>query len=397
MSSSDQPLQVVVAGGGVAAIEVLLALRDLAGERVDVTLVSADEEFEYRPLQIAEPFSLDRAQNYSLRDIAKDQNARFIHDRVVEASPSAHTVHLKTGLDLPYDALVIAIGAKADAAFEHAITITLDEREEALHGLLEDLEKGFLRRVAFIVPPDSTWVLPLYEVALMTAREIWSQGVEDVELTFITPEERPLGLFGTHASSAVANLLDEAGIKFEGSSYAEVERDVVLLRPHDRRIEVDRVVALPSLRGQTLTGIPCEQRGFIPTDAYGRVTDVDDIFAAGDNTSFPIKQGGLATQQADAVASVIAEKAGAPVQAAPFEPILRGMLLTGGQDRFMRQEAGGGAGEGEFAVRPLWWPPNKIVGRYITAYLYRLDEAEVLTSVPTEHIFVEEKLDLPPS
>ena len=60
---------------------------------------------------------------------------------------------------------------------------------------------------------------------------------------------------------------------------------------------------------------------------------MDGVFAAGDATTFPIKQGGLAAQQADAVAEMVACAAGADIRPQPFRPILRGTLLTGAAAR----------------------------------------------------------------
>ena len=48
--------QVVIVGGGVAALEALIALRALVGDLVAVTLVSQDEWFVDRPATVAEPF-----------------------------------------------------------------------------------------------------------------------------------------------------------------------------------------------------------------------------------------------------------------------------------------------------------------------------------------------------
>ena len=81
-------------------------------------------------------------------------------------------------------------------------------------------------------------------------------------------------------------------------------------------------------------------------------------------TQFPLKQGGIATQQADAAATAIAARAGAPVEPTPFRPVLRGLLLTG----MVRAEAGTRPG---LDIEPLWWPPAKIVGRYLAPFLAR--------------------------
>ena len=102
---------------------------------------------------------------------------------------------------------------------------------------------------------------------------------------------------------------------------------------------------------------------------------VPDVYAAGDITAFPVKQGGIACQQADAAAAHIAARAGAPVKPEPFAPVLRGMLLTERTAHFMRREARGAGDASQVAGRALWWPPAKIAGRELAGYLEGLDEA----------------------
>jgi sulfide:quinone oxidoreductase len=129
-------------------------------------------------------------------------------------------------------------------------------------------------------------------------------------------------------------------------------------------------VTLPRLEGQPIEGVPRDASGFVPVDEFGRVRLLAGVFAAGDITAFPIKQGGIAAQAADAAAETIAAEAGAPVSARPFRPVLRGLLLTGATPRFMRAELVGGRGDSSVvSSEPLWWPPGKIVGRYLAPVL----------------------------
>jgi sulfide:quinone oxidoreductase len=109
--------------------------------------------------------------------------------------------------------------------------------------------------------------------------------------------------------------------------------------------------------------------GFIPTDAHGRVLGVENVYAAGDGTAFPVKQGGLAAQQADAAAAAIAAAAGVEIDPAPFAPVLRGMLLTGAEPHYLRHDLTRAEAESETADRPLWWPASKIAARTLTPYL----------------------------
>ena len=167
---------------------------------------------------------------------------------------------------------------------------------------------------------------------------------------------------------------------------AEILRGRKLLLAGGAELFVDRVITLPVLEGPRLPGLPHDPHGFIPVDKFGRVAGVEHVYAAGDVTTFPLKQGGLAAQQADAVAETIAAEAGAVTIPTPFRPVLRGLLLTGGAPLYLRAEPQRLHHEATVAIeapsthRPsrdasaaagqaLWWPPAKIAGRYMAPYL----------------------------
>src|SRR6476620_2247795 len=181
------PSHVVIAGGGVAALETLMALRDLAGDRVAITLIAPATTSTYRPMKLVEPFYLGHAREYQLADIARDHGARFIHDSIAEVEPEQKVVRCGTGVHVAYYHLVLATGAKAVPAFREALTFGEDPAERRLHGLLADLEQGYVHSVAFVVPGEATWTLPLYEVALMTARQAWGMGMDRIRFTVVTP------------------------------------------------------------------------------------------------------------------------------------------------------------------------------------------------------------------
>jgi sulfide:quinone oxidoreductase len=387
------PARVVIAGGGVAALETLIALGELARDRVEITLVAPNATFGYRPMTVAEPFGKGHAHSYDLAAIAEPFGARVVQDTVAEVAGPEQAIRTGTGTVIPYDHLVLATGARATSAYAHAITFGEDREEEALHGLLQDAEDGYVKCVAFVVPDGSTWSLPLYELALMTARQTWSMGADWLKLIFVTPESRPLAIFGGAASDTVEELLGSAGIEFVGSAYTTVERGHLVVDPGGRRIDANRVITLPRLQGLRIPGVPTDPEGFVPVDPHGRVTGLAGVYAAGDGTSFPIKQGGLATQQADAVAESIAAAAGAPVEPEPFRPILRGMLLTGGDQRFLRGAVAGGGGEARIASHALWWPPSKIAGRYLAPFLFHRDDLEAVERIRGDHLQVEAELD----
>jgi sulfide:quinone oxidoreductase len=117
-------------------------------------------------------------------------------------------------------------------------------------------------------------------------------------------------------------------------------------------------------------GLETDERGFIVVDGHGLAAE--RVWAAGDAVAFPIKQGGLAAQQADAAAGSVAPAAGAGIEPRPFHPVLHGVLLTGRGSHWVRRALEDDeAGQAE--RRALWWPPTKVAGRYLAPYLHSLD------------------------
>jgi sulfide:quinone oxidoreductase len=270
---------------------------------------------------------------------------------------------------VPYDALVIALGAGPRTGVRGALTFRGPEDVSAFRACLDEALSGEAARLVFAVPGGIAWALPLYELALLTASRLAAAAVE-AELTLVTPEEAPLTVFGTEASKRLEALLAERGIRLRLRTYPDAFANGQLTVVPGAPQPADRVIALPRLAGSFVPGLPQDPDGFLSVDPYGRVADVEDIYAAGDITTFPVKQGGIASQQADTVAETIAQAAGAPVAPMPFDPVLRGLVLTGDGPTFLRAEIGGGRGDASMAAgEALWWPPGKIAARYLAPYL----------------------------
>jgi sulfide:quinone oxidoreductase len=363
----DSRMRVLIAGGGVAALEAAVALRALAAERASVVVVAPDREFVYRPLSVAQPFRVEDVRAFPLDLLVEDAGARLCEDTVVSIDPDRHSIRAGSGDELAYDVALLALGARPTVAVEGALTFAGPQSVGALAGLLDEAVAGEIRSIAFAMPAGVSWPLPLYELALLTGTYLADHGTRGVELMIVTPEEAPLALFGLAASEAIRELLELRSI--------DIRTHVTPLRFRGGKLnavpgveqEVDRVVALPRLEGPRFPGIGHDSEGFVSTDEHGRVRGAIDVYAAGDMTRFPLKQGGIATQQADAAAASIAAAAGADVMPAPFRPVLRGLLLTGMVSRFLRAEPGTSASAVD--TEPLWWPPGKIVGRYLAPYL----------------------------
>jgi len=374
--------RVLVAGGGVAALEAALALRHLGEDRLSVGLVAPEPRFWYRPLAVVEPFGLGRLHGIDLAELADECGALFVVDALASVDTDGHVARTAAAAELEYDALLVATGARPVPAVPGAIVFRGPADVEVFSRLLSSLRAGTPARVAFAVPGGATWPLPLYELALQTAAFLDVHGVEDVELALVTHEETPLGLFGAAASAAVAELFERRRIVVHTGTYAVSFEGSTLAVAPAGDVAADVVVALPRLMGVPVAGLPHDAAGFVPTDSNSRVQGLEDVFAAGDATAFPIKQGGIAAQQADAAAEAIAAAAGTPIEPEPFRPVLRGLLLTGEAPMFLRAEIGGGTGDTSVATdERLWWPPGKIVGRYLAPFL--AERAEAILAPPS--------------
>ena len=358
-------MSLLIAGGGPAALEAALAVQRLAGDRLPITLLADRDEFVYRPVAVAEPFGFASAQRFSLRQLCADRGFRFRQGTLAAVEADQHRVRIEPDGHVPYETLLIALGARAEEAIPGAITFRGPEDSARLRAALEQLHAGEPLRVAFVVGTDTAWTLPVYELALMTVRWAQARGLA-LEPWLITWEERPLTIFGEAAAASVAELLADAGVRLWGGAFAESVEDGRVWVSLEGGLPVDLAVALPRLVGPAIPGLPADQHGFVPVDAHGRVPGLPDVYAAGDMTARVVKQGGLATQQADAAAAAIAADAGVPVDTPAYEPVLRAMLLTGERPRYLRRAAGQQAPASQDSP---WWPPHKIAGRELAPYL----------------------------
>jgi sulfide:quinone oxidoreductase len=374
-SSSNEPFCILIVGGGVAALEAALALRDLGGERFATTMIAPDPEFVYRPMTVREPFGYARARRYPLEEIARDAGVELRADSFRSLDPDQRLVHTEGGEHLCYDALLLALGARLYTRFKHVITIDDKRLDELLHGLIQDIEGGYVHHLAFIVPGRMGWPLPIYELALMTAARAEDMNIE-LSITIATPEDAPLAIFGRGTSDAVRQLLEENGILTITSAYCQVrEPGRVIINPGSPELHADRIVAMPELCGPSVPGVPGGSvDGFIPVDVHCKVPGTERVYAAGDATDFAIKHGGIAAQQADVAAQAIAALAGVADEPEPFHPVIHGILLTGGKPRYLSAHVTGGHGSSSAITETATWSPaTKIAAKYLAPYLEERD------------------------
>lgn len=363
----ERPQQVLIVGAGVAGLEAALALRELAEDRVEVELLAPEDDFVYRPLSVAEPFRQGEVARFPLARLVELAGARLRRGALASLDLDGHRATTADGDVLEWDVLLLTLGARTREGIPGGLTFRGPDDGEALTKLVDEGAAGGYGRLTFALPTLAAWPLPLYELALMAKTRLENSGATGIQIDIVTPEDAPLAIFGRGASASVRDLLEQRQIALLTHTTPVVFRDGALVVVPGRAIRTDRVVSLPTPEGRRIPGLPDDGRGFVRTDQFGAVEGRDDVYAAGDITAFPLKQGGIASQQADAAATSIAARAGADVQPEPFKPVLRGLLLTGLTPQFLTANLLDDSSEAD--TEPLWWPPAKIVGRYLAPFL----------------------------
>ena len=377
MAINPHPLRVIIAGGGIAAGECALALRAHAGERVDIELVTPDPQLRLRAASTVAPFVDAPSQRFDLARLAEDVGATLTCDRLAAVASNAHSVRLASGAQRGFDVLVLALGGRARAAVPGAITFR-DHRDAGhLQGVVDGLRREDWRGLAIAVPAGVSWTLPAYEVALLAAAEVWRLGLR-TQVWLATPEVAPLAGFGTTVSAHVAELLAARGVRVRCDVLPEVvDRRGLRVREHRAsahgggRIRAERVVALPAVVGQAIGGLPLDANGFVRTGPRGVVVGMPDVYAAGDMTTFPVKQGGIAAQQADIIASLVASRAGARAPLPASRLVLRAQLFGSPSPLFLQAELDrrGLPLGGSCHAEPPWWPAGTLFAPHLSAWM----------------------------
>lgn len=341
---------VVIAGGGVAALEAAFALRALAGDLVDLELLAPEPKFFYRPQAVFEPFGGVRVQAFELGELAEGLGAQLTLGELASVVPAAHVVRTTRGMTLPYDVLVVATGASPTAVLRDALTFRGPADADRVAAVAQASAHGDVSPLTLAIPTRRTWPLPVYELAFGL------RSITDRPLTLATVEPAAGEALGRTGSAHLTALLASRNIK-------------LVVDVSFERFARETTIAAPELRGARIYGLPADDDGFVPTDRFGLVFGVEDVYAAGDVTSTVVKHGSLAAGQADTVAESIAAAAGAAVVPTPFRPVLRARLACGSESIYVRRDLADPDDPGLVSGEPLWSPPAKIFARHLAPAL----------------------------
>jgi len=377
--------KVLIAGAGLGGIEAALALNDLAGDLVDVELCDTRSEFVFRPFVVAEPYGAVRSFRYELESLARRCGATFRPGTVDTVDAEHRRLVFEDGERIAYDHLIVATGSRMQWAVPGAVTFW-GANEGQVSEVIAGLRGGRLRRFVLTMPAGYSWALPLYEMALFAVTELEKAGNGQTRVIVVTPEDMPLEVFGQRAAEKVDALLHERGVEVITAAHPMKFEEGRLRVAPARAVEADAVISMPRFEGRPPDGVPHDGEGFVGVDEHGGVIGLERVYAIGDVTTFPVKQGALATQQADTVAEAIAAAAGAAVEPKPFDPVLRGVLFTGDQPRYLYGRPTGGHGEtSSFSERPDGpLREGRLTARYLSPFVDHLTKVSALSGIAAQ-------------
>ncbi len=380
--------RVVVIGGGFAGLETMFCLRHQLGDGVDLSLVSNDKNFVFRPDTIYVPFGADPKRFVvPLNRVLADMRSEVLYDRARAIDCQNRVVALREK-EVRYDYLVVASGASVLAdeipgLAEHATSLWtvggMLKLRRAYERLIEDARRGARRRLLFLLPRHNLCASPLYELILLTDTWLRSRKVrEPVELTLATHESNLIEGFGRPFDSLIRERFEQRGVAVHaGLVVTEVEPDRCRFL-NGERLDFDMLVSFPPhVVPKPFEGLPNDERGYVRVVADSRrVVGQERVFAVGDAAAHPVKRAFLALLQADAAAEHIAADIEGRAPRMSFEAASATLMEAIQQTTFdqgrAKPERRTAANQGgtfpdriEVGISPLWRAGTRAVGFHL--------------------------------
>ena len=283
--------RVVVVGGGFAGLESLFYLKHKLHDKADLTLVSGEPEFLFKPNIIYVPFgeSPDKFR-IDLRKPLEKQHIEFVQGHVDQIDPANRMV-AASGKEVSYDYLVVATGAKMRAdeipgLAEHSNTVWTPDDMLKLRAQIEwakeRADEKQRTRFVFLVPPNNKCSGPLYEMVLMLDTHLRRQKIrESVDLIYATKEESFIEAFGPRLNTVVTDEFRQRNIEgHKGFVVTGVEPNRIAFQ-NGETLSFDVLVSFPPYIASTaFADLPTDNRNFIHVDHETRRSSWNPFRAA---------------------------------------------------------------------------------------------------------------------
>ncbi|MGK2877797.1 MAG: FAD-dependent oxidoreductase [Solirubrobacterales bacterium] len=338
---SESRTEILIAGSGPGALEATLALSGSEHLDAHISLISPQLEFHYRPNMVMEPFGISETAKFAVADVIRHPDVTQWDGTIERVDPAAGKAYSPEADEFSFDALVVATGTESHVDLSPpTVTFGTPGSLEKLTEIVGEIEHGNVRSVTFAAPEGQTWWLPLYEFALMSADRAEHQGGQQISISVVTPERSPLAIFGPENSATVAELCAELGVSVHlGKTVLSYDGRGAHLSD-GTEVASDRLFAMPRLTGHVPQGVPARPDGFVPVDDLQRVVGTENVFAVGDVTDFRVKQGGLASSQADLAIAAIEHRLGTGPAPTPSTREIDALMLTADRRVAMRAKIG---------------------------------------------------------
>lgn len=365
--------RILVVGSGPGALEATLAISRSEQLDAEISLISPQTEFLYRPNLVMEPFGVTSTARYSVGEIIRHPSVQQWQGMIERVDHAAGKTWSPEGDEFDFDAAVIATGAAPRIELpQPAITVGAPDWKEETTRVVAEIDAGEVRCVVFTKPAGAAYGLPMYELALMAADRASKQDQQQIAIAVVTPEAAPLEIFGAENSAQVARLCAGLGVTVHTGTYVSTFDGAAATLADGNVVPADRVVSLPLLEPRVPEGVPTGAGGFVEVDEHQLVAGTTNIYAVGDVTDFPLKQGGLASEAADAAAEAIEVQLGTREHATPFSGETEALLLTT-QTRLAMRARISHQGSEALPIEQPTGPVQKIASRLLAERLQELE------------------------
>jgi sulfide:quinone oxidoreductase len=314
---------VLILGGGSGGLAAAGRLKELLGDRVNVTVIDKQRSFVlgFSLLRVMTGEKTEQEVAVSKEKISQ-KGIKFINTEVNGIDVKNGIVSTSQG-EFAYNYLVVALGAELAPekvpGFESAFHMYTLEDAKKLRDALSSFRGGSIRLIIsstpFKCPPAP------YEAAMLIDDYLRSKGLRDKsDIQIFTPEPQPMPIAGPEVGNRVVSMLNEKRIGFHNNTKVSLidgsSKQIVF--ENGTREKYDLLIAIPphtspKVIKESSSGGLADASGWISVDPKNMQTTHDRVYAIGDVAAVKLPSGMMlpkaatfAFGQAEIVASNIA-------------------------------------------------------------------------------------------